>query len=73
MCNSGKNSNTSQFFITFAPAPQLDGKHVVFGQVSSGLEVLEAMAAGQGEGVEDAPDVVITECGVFTPEMIPQG
>lgn len=31
MCNSGKNSNGSQFFFTFRPCPQLDGKHVVFG------------------------------------------
>lgn len=33
MCNSGKNSNGSQFFVTFAPQPKLTGKHVVFGQV----------------------------------------
>ena len=32
MGNSGKNSNTSQFFVTLAPAPQCDGKHVVFVQ-----------------------------------------
>lgn len=31
MCNSGKNSNGSQFFFTFRACPQLDGKHVVFG------------------------------------------
>lgn len=39
MGNSGKNSNTSQFFITFKEAPQCDGKHVVFGKVVSGFEV----------------------------------
>ena len=39
MGNSGKNSNTSQFFITFQAAPQCDGKHVVFGKVVSGFEV----------------------------------
>jgi peptidylprolyl isomerase len=42
MGNSGKNSNTSQFFITLAAAPQCDGKHVIFGRVVSGWEVLDA-------------------------------
>jgi cyclophilin type peptidyl-prolyl cis-trans isomerase/CLD len=37
--NKGKNTNSSQFFMTFGPAPHLDGKHVVFGAVVEGLEV----------------------------------
>lgn len=41
MANSGKNSNSSQFFWTLAAAPQCDGKHVVFGRVVEGLEVLQ--------------------------------
>ncbi len=41
MANSGKNSNTSQFYISLEERlPALDGKHVVFGQVVEGLEVL---------------------------------
>ena len=41
MANSGKNSNTSQFYITFADnLPQLDGKHVIFGEVTEGLDLL---------------------------------
>lgn len=47
MGNSGKNSNTSQFFITFQPAPTCDGKHVVFGKVVSGFEVSEIESSQQ--------------------------
>ena len=43
MGNSGKNANSSQFFITFAASPQCDGKHVVFGRVIRGMDAVQAM------------------------------
>jgi peptidyl-prolyl isomerase G (cyclophilin G) len=44
MANHGRDTNASQFFVTLRPAPHLDGKHVVFGQVISGIEVIRAIA-----------------------------
>lgn len=56
MANAGPNTNGSQFFICHAPQPHLDGRHTVFGQVSSGQDVVESLQNG-----DRINEVVISE------------
>jgi len=73
MGNAGKNSNSSQFFFTLNACPQCDGKHVVFGEVISGWDVLEAMESlgvKGGSGETTAP-ITITDCGIWKPLSVP--
>ena len=66
MANSGPDSNGCQFFITTAKANFLDGKHVVFGRVIEGEEVVrkvEQVRTNPGRGDRPVIDVVVSMCG----------
>ncbi|XP_023237796.1 peptidyl-prolyl cis-trans isomerase A-like [Centruroides sculpturatus] len=63
MANSGPNTNGSQFFLTTVRTEWLDGKHVVFGQVVSGMEIVKKMEDCGSKTGKPTAKVVISNCG----------
>lgn len=61
--NSGPNTNGSQFFITTVATPFLNNKHVVFGRVTDGMDIIKMVENTRTTRDKPNQDVVIAQCG----------
>ena len=68
MANSGPNTNGSQFFICTTKTSHLDGRHVVFGTVVEGMEVVRRVEGLGSRSGRVQGKIVISDCGVWKEE-----
>jgi cyclophilin family peptidyl-prolyl cis-trans isomerase len=63
VANAGPGTNGSQFFICTVDTPWLDGRHVVFGKVTEGLDVVDKIEAVGSQSGRTSKLVVVKDCG----------
>jgi peptidylprolyl isomerase len=63
MANAGPGTNGSQFFVTTVPCPWLDGKHVVFGKVLEGMEIVKKIESYGSQSGKTSKVITIADCG----------
>ena len=65
MANKGKNTNSSQFFITYRKTPHLDGKHTIFGKTVDSDAILTRLEEAETDGDKPVEDIIIEEVVVY--------
>jgi peptidyl-prolyl isomerase F (cyclophilin D) len=68
MANAGKNTNGSQFFLCTVPTPHLNGRHVVFGKVVEGMDVVKKVEALGSRSGKTKATILIADCGELKPQ-----